>query len=352
MSAAPPSALIIAGGRGTRFWPESRAWRPKPLFSIDGRTSLLAETIARIAPVTGRARTFVLVSADQRAIFRKALRGLLPPANLIVEPSARGTAVAIAYGCATVAHRAGAGVVAVMPADHYITPPIAFRRTLGDAIELAATRHAMVVIGVVPDRPEPGYGYQQIGRPVGRGFEVVRFVEKPPLEAARRMVASGKFLWNAGMFVMKVATLTSELEHHAPDLAGAMHELAGAPAAKVARIYRRLDFDAFDRVVAEKSRNVLSVRARFRWHDVGSWAGLWEALRGRESNVLKGEVIALDCDGLLARGSDKRLMVLLGVKDLVVVDTGDAILIASRKSSQDLRRVVDELTRRRLERYL
>jgi mannose-1-phosphate guanylyltransferase/mannose-6-phosphate isomerase len=352
VSAARPSALIIAGGRGTRFWPESRAWRAKPLFSIDGRTSLLADTIARVAPLVGRARTFVLVSADQRAIFRKALRGLIPRANLIVEPRARGTAVAIAYGCATIARRVGASVVAAMPADHYITPPTAFRRTLGDAIKLAAARRAVVVIGVVPDRPEPGYGYQQIGRPVGRGFEVVRFVEKPPVEAARRMVASGKFLWNAGMFVMDVATLTSELDQHAPGLGAAMREFAGVSAAKVARIYRRLDFDAFDRVVAEKSRNVLSVRARFRWHDVGSWEGLWEALRGRESNVLKGGVIALDCEGVLARGSERRLMVLLGVKDLVAVDTGDAVLIASRKSSQDLRRVVDELARRRLDRYL
>lgn len=352
MSAAKPSALIIAGGRGTRFWPESRAWRPKPLFSIDGRTSLLADTVARVAPVTGRARTFVLVAADQRALFAKALRGLLAPANLIVEPSGRGTAVAIAYGCATIAHRVGPGVVAVMPADHYITPPQAFRRTLGDAIALAAARRAVVVIGVVPDRPEPGYGYQQIGRPVGRGFEVVRFVEKPKLEAARRMVASGKFLWNAGMFVMNPATLLSELDHHAPDLAAAMREFAGASAAKVARVYHGLDFDAFDRVVAEKSRNVLSVQARFRWHDVGSWEGLWEALGGREANVLKGEVIALDCEGVLARGGERRLMVLLGVKDLVAVDTGDALLIAGRKSSQDLRRVVDELARRRLDRYL
>ncbi len=172
MTAARPSALIIAGGRGTRFWPESRAWRPKPLFSIDGRNSLLADTLARVAPLVGRARTFVLVSADQREIFRKALRGLIPPANLIVEPAARGTAVAIAYGCASIAHRAGPGVVAVMPADHYITPPAAFRRTLGDAIGLAGARQAVVVIGIRPDRPEPGYGYQQLGQRIGKGYRV------------------------------------------------------------------------------------------------------------------------------------------------------------------------------------
>ena len=352
MSAARPSALIIAGGRGTRFWPESRAWRPKPLFSIDGRNSLLADTLARVAPLVGWSRTFVLVSADQREIFRKALRGLVPSANLIVEPAARGTAVAIAYGCATIAHRAGPGVVAVMPADHYITPPAAFRCTLGDAIGLAAERRAVVVIGVRPDRPEPGYGYQQLGQRIGKGYRVERFIEKPPLAAARRMVASGKYLWNAGMFMMDVATLEEELDRHAPALGAALRDFQGASSAKVARIYRKLDFDSFDRVVAEKSRNVLTVSARFRWYDVGSWEGLWEALGGRRGNVLQGEVVALDSDGVLARSSRGRLMVLLGVRDVVAVDTGDALLIAGRHSSQDLRRVVDELSRRRLDRYL
>jgi len=352
VTAAKPSVLIIAGGRGTRFWPESRAWRPKPLFSIDGRNSLLTDTLARVAPLVGWSRTFVLVSADQREIFRKALRGLVPSANLIVEPAARGTAVAIAYGCATIAHRAGPGVVAVMPADHYITPPAAFRRTLGDAIGLAAERRAVVVIGVRPDRPEPGYGYQQLGQKVGKGYRVERFIEKPPLAAARRMVASGKYLWNAGMFMMDVATLGSELDRHAPALGAALRDFQGASSAKVARIYRKLDFDSFDRVVAEKSRHVLTVPARFRWYDVGSWEGLWEALGGRRGNVLQGEVVALDSDGVLARSSRGRLMVLLGVRDVVAVDTGDALLIAGRHSSQDLRRVVDELSRRRLDRYL
>lgn len=350
-SAPGASALIIAGGRGTRFWPESRIWRPKPLFSIDGRSTLLAETIVRLQPLIERRRIFVLVSADQRAIFRNALRGLIPPANLIVEPEGRGTAVAIAYGCAVITHRAGPGVVAVMPADHYITPAAGFRRTLGDAIALAAGRRAVVVIGVVPTRAEPGYGYQQVGERVGRGFRVLRFIEKPPAAQARRMVASGKFLWNAGMFVMDTAVLAAELDEHAPALARAMRDLGSARAAEVARTYRRLSFDSFDRVVAEKSRNVLTVKARFRWHDVGSWEGLWEAIRGREPNVLKGDVIALDSEGVLARGG-RRLMVLLGVKDLIAVDTGDALLIASRRSSQDLRRVVDELARRGRHRHL
>jgi mannose-1-phosphate guanylyltransferase len=351
---ADAAALIIAGGRGTRFWPESRAGRPKPLFAIDGKTSLLEETIARTQPLIPKERIFVLVAADQRDAFRRALRTLIPPRNLIVEPAGRGTAVAIAYGGAVIARRLGAGtVVAVTPADHYVTPAPGFRATVASAIELAAANDAIVVVGVTPTRPETGYGYQQIGRAVGAGFKVDRFVEKPALARARRMVKSGKFLWNAGIFVMRIATLARELGEHAPRLAAAMGPLATDRGAALSRTYARLDFDSFDRVVAEKSSRVLSVRARFRWFDVGSWEGLWEALGdgAAAANVTIGNVIALDTSGVIARGG-KRLMVLLGVSDLVAVDTGDAILIARRSQSQEVRRVPEELARRHLTRYL
>jgi mannose-1-phosphate guanylyltransferase len=347
------AALIIAGGRGTRFWPESRAGRPKPLFAIDGKTSLLEETIARTRPLIPKERIFVLVAADQHEPFRRALRELLPPQNLIIEPAGRGTAIAIAYGGAVIARRLGAEtVIAVMPADHYVTPPTGFRATVASAIALAATNDAIVVVGVAPTRPETGYGYQKIGRAVGAGFKVERFVEKPGAARARQMVKSGRFLWNAGIFVMRIATLARELSEHAPDLATAMNTLATLRAGELARAYAQLEFDSFDRVVAEKSTRVLSVRARFRWFDVGSWEGLWEALSdGAAGNVTLGNVIALDSNGVIARGG-KRLMVLVGVSDLVAVDTGDAILIARRSQSQEVRHVIGELTRRGLSRYL
>jgi mannose-1-phosphate guanylyltransferase len=346
------AALIIAGGRGTRFWPESRADRPKPLFAVDGVTSLLAATVERTIPLISRDRVFVLVSADQATPFRRAIRGLVPPKNLIVEPSGRGTAVAIAYGVAMITARLGGHtVVAVMPADHHITPAEGFRATIAQAIELATDNPAIVVIGITPTRAESGYGYQQIGHAVGKGFRVARFVEKPPPATAQKMVRSGKFLWNAGMFVMRAGTLAMELEAHAPGLASAMRTFGGMKTAELARFYASLEFDAFDRVVVEKSANVLGVRADFDWHDVGSWEGLWEALRGADSNAISGNVVAIDSAGVLARAG-KRLTVLLGVNDLVVVDSGDAILIARRSRSQDVRRVIDELERRRLTRYL
>jgi mannose-1-phosphate guanylyltransferase len=350
---APHSAsvLIIAGGRGTRFWPASREANPKPLFSIDGKTSLLADTIARHIPLIPRERIFVLAAAAHQAPFRRALRGLIPAKNLIVEPSARGTAVAIAYGAATIKRRLGDGVIASVAADHHIATGDQYRRTLADAIGLAASHDSIVAIGIPPTRPETGYGYQKIGPKVGAGFRIEKFIEKPPLAIARRMVRSGRYLWNASMFVASTQTLAREFAAHSPLLGIDAEKLARLPRTKLASAYGKLRYDSFDRVIMEKSTNVLTVRARFSWHDVGSWDGLWDAVGDAEGNVFRGNTIALESDRVLAH-SDSRLMVLFGVQDLIVVDTGDAILIAHRDRSPHVGRVTEDLKRRGLQRYL
>jgi mannose-1-phosphate guanylyltransferase len=252
-----------------------------------------------------------------------------------------------------------------------------------------------VVIGIRPIRPESGYGYLKIGaevklplsqrlkplapsfarkrgdrrnanqsnegegsdlgdgfdRKVGGAFKLDRFVEKPPAATALRMVRSGKYLWNAGMFVMSASTLATELAQHAPALAVGMHSFPSMKRTQLEQKYRALQFDSFDRVVAERSHNVLGLRARFNWHDVGSWEGLWEALRGGSRNVLMGNVLEIGADGVLARTQD-HLMVLLGVKDIVAIETSDVILIANRTQSQDVRKVIDELKRRGSQKYL
>jgi mannose-1-phosphate guanylyltransferase len=345
------SVLIVAGGRGTRFWPASREALPKPLFSIDGKTSLLADTIARHLPLIPRERIFVLAAAAHQAPFRRALRGLIPGRNLIVEPQGRGTAVAIAYGAAVIRHRLGDGVIAAVAADHYIPTTKEYRRTLADAISLAATHDSIVAIGIPPTRPETGYGYQKIGRRVGAGFRIEQFVEKPPLVIARRMVRSGRYLWNASMFVVSTRTLAREFAEHSPQLGIAAEKLARTPRANLARAYGKLRYDSFDRVIMEKSARVLGVRARFSWHDVGSWDGLWDAISGDSGNVLRGNVVALDSERVLAH-SDSRLMVLFGVRDLIVVDTGDAILVTPRERSPQVGQVTKELERRGMRRYL
>ncbi len=349
--AADASALIVAGGRGTRFWPASRAARPKPLFAVDGRRTLLAETIARLQPLIPPERIFVLVAAEHARAFRDAVRDSIPARNLLVEPEARGTTVAIAFGAEKIRRHVGDGIICVMPADHIIEPAAGFRRTIAAAIGLARRHGSIVMIGIAPTRAEPGYGYQQIGKRVGPGFRVARFVEKPALALAERMLRSGKFLWNAGMFVMSNRTLDRELGAHCPTLRDAAPGLAAMRAGALGAAYRRFKLSSFDREVAEKSANVLTVRARFRWHDVGSWQGLWEAVGGGRRSVTRGNVIALESEGILAH-SNSRLMVLLGVRDLVAVDTGDALLIAHRQRSQEMGLVTDELRRRRLNQYL
>jgi mannose-1-phosphate guanylyltransferase len=293
----------------------------------------------------------VLAAASHAAAFRRALRGLIPPTNLIIEPAARGTAVAIAYGAAVIERRAGQGVIAVLPADHLIEPAAQFRVTLSAAAELAAGNQSIVVIGVPPSHPEPGFGYLKVGHARGRGFVVERFVEKPALAIARRMVRSGKYLWNAGMFVFSTNTLDAELRRIVPSLRRSVQRLVGMPAKGVARGYLRLAFDSFDREVVEKSKQVLGVRARFAWHDVGSWEGLRHAIGGQGGRILRGNIIALDSDRVVAHAG-KRLMVLFGAHDIVAIDTDDAVLVAHRSRSQDLRRVSEELARRGLHKYL
>jgi len=342
--------------------------------------------MARMQPLIARERVFVLTPADQAPIFRAVLKKLIPQRNLIVEPEGRGTAVAIAYGAGVIAKRLGGEtVVAVMPADHHIAPAAAFQRTLREALILAASHAAIVVIGIKPKRPETGYGYLKIGaavkiafphrsKPLARsfagdgqgegfdpgdgsdrnadvGFKLDRFVEKPAAAAALKMMRSDNYLWNAGMFVVSARTLAAEFARHAPPLAEAMHSFPAMKLAQLEHSYRALNFDSFDRVVAEKSRNVLGVRARFAWHDVGSWEGLWEALRGRSPNVMMGNTLEIGAQGVLARSHD-HLMVLLGVRDIVAIETPDVILIASRAQSQDVRKVIGELKRRGWERYL
>jgi mannose-1-phosphate guanylyltransferase/mannose-6-phosphate isomerase len=348
------SALIIAGGFGARFWPAARADRPKPLFSLNGRTSLLDDTIARLQPLIAPERIFVLVPSALEEVFAAATEGRIPRANLLLEPDRRGTAVAIAYGCALIKSRLGDGLIAVMPADHYIHPAARFRHTLAAGLRLAARGNSdasIVIIGVPPSRPDSGYGYLEAGESLPGGFKVRRFIEKPSAAVARSMLRSGKFLWNAGMFLMSTATLEWELARHCPRLLAALPKLVSqAPGWE--RLYKGLRFDSFDYEVIEKSANVAAVRAGFNWNDVGSWDGLWQTLRDGAGNALAGKVVAMDCRQVLARGDDQRLMVLLGVEDLVVVDTPDALLVANRARTQDVKRVVKELRRRRLTGYI
>jgi mannose-1-phosphate guanylyltransferase len=346
----------MAGGSGTRFWPRSRGRLPKQLLPIVGRRSLLADTLARVRPLVGARRTWVVTASGHAAAVRREARGV-PRGNVLVEPQGRNTAAAIALAALRLADDAPDAVMIVLPADHAVGDATAFRDTLARASELAATTDRLVTIGVPPTYPETGYGYIQVGEalePATKGAHAVaRFIEKPDHERAAALIAGGDVLWNAGIFAWRVERIVAELRRWLPDL---MTPLEAArrrgTATALARAYRGLPAISIDHGVLERAEHVGVVRATFPWSDVGSWAAVADLWRdGDAANAVRGTAVMLDSAGCVV-DAGTRLVALVGVRDLIVVDTPDAVLVCPTDRAQDVRLVVDELRRRRLGRYL
>jgi mannose-1-phosphate guanylyltransferase len=346
----------MAGGSGTRFWPRSRARLPKQLLPIVGRRSLLADTLARVRPLVGARRTWVVTASNHATAVRREARGV-PRANVLVEPEGRNTAAAIALAALRLVEDSPDAVMIVLPADHAVGDPVRFRDTLARAVEVAATTDRLVTIGVPPTYPETGYGYIQVGEPLGPATDgahaVARFLEKPDRERAAAMIAGGDVLWNAGIFAWRVERIVAELRRWLPDLMTPLEAaLRRGTAAALARAYRGLPSISIDHGVLERAESVGVVRATFPWSDVGSWAAVADLWRdGDAANSIRGTAVVLDSAGCVVDAGD-RLVALVGVRDLIVVDTPDAVLVCPTGRAQDVRLVVDELRRRRLGRYL
>jgi len=347
-AAAPRHAVILAGGAGERFWPASRAARPKPLLRVAGGASLLAATLARARRFAGEGRTWLVCGREHAAAMRS--ESGLPASRVLVEPERRNTAPAVAWAARHIAARDPGAVLAVLAADHRIDDARAFQAALAKAAAAAVSRGVLVTLGVRPTRPETGYGYIRIGEKVGSPHaglhRVRRFVEKPAEARARRYVRSGAYLWNAGIFVWTARAILEEIEAHAPELAAATAPLgARSPrGTALARAYRQAPPLSIDHAVLERSRRVWCLPVSFGWSDVGTWRSLAEALgaRGGRSAVVAGEVVSVDAPGNLVWGGE-RLVALLGVEGLAVVDAGDALLVARLDRSDELRRVVAEV---------
>ncbi|MGH7893427.1 MAG: mannose-1-phosphate guanylyltransferase, partial [Candidatus Binatia bacterium] len=326
---------------------------PKQLLAITGRHSLLADTLARLRPLIGPARTYVVTAAAHAAAVRRMV-GRLPRGHVLVEPEGRNTAAAIALAALRLRAVAPNAVMAVLPADHAIGDGAAFRATLARALDVAEATGSLVTLGVEPTHPETGYGYIEVGAPVEgqEAHHVVRFIEKPDQARASALIAAGNVLWNAGIFAWRVERVLAELREWVPEVVEPIARAIRDGGAKaLARAYRRVPRVSIDTGVLERARAVAVVRATFPWSDVGSWAaveGLWR--RDGDPNAVRGMVVALDSRGCVV-DAGSRLVALLGVEDLVVVDTPDAVLVCPKHRAQDVRLVVDELERRRLGRY-
>lgn len=348
---APLFAVIMAGGSGTRFWPLSRRLRPKQLLPLlDGR-SLLAATLERVLPLAGRERTLVVTGADVADGVRAVLPGL-PAENLLLEPAGRDTAACIGWMAWRLAARHPGAVMLVIPADHVIPDGAAFRTALATAAATAETRGGLVTIGFRPTRPETGYGYLELGGTVGavgahEVFRVARFVEKPDRERAESMLAAGHYRWNGGLFAWTVAAIQDAIRRHLPELAAGLDTMmedaaAVGEAAAIGRHYPTLPRTSIDFGVMEKASVVWAVTVEFAWSDVGSWAGLAEVLATGGAEVRIGDVTGVDTAGTVLV-SDGPAIAAIGVRDLVVVATRDAVLVVPKDQSQRVKELVELL---------
>lgn len=354
--------VILAGGSGTRFWPLSRKSTPKQLMSVFGGKSMLQRTVERVLPLHPK-RVLVVTNALQSAETRRQLDYIKgAPVDVIEEPVGRNTAPAIALAASIIARFDPDGIMAVLPADHYIIDEERFRAVLGTARQVAVDGK-LVTLGITPTRPETGYGYIEAeGEGGAEAAPVRRFVEKPPLERALEFVESGRFYWNSGMFVWGACSILDQIAEHMPELSAAMARLAFEEELwelsdlkpQIESIYAGIKGESIDFGVMEKAKDVRVIPASFGWSDVGSWSALPEVMEANEDGhvvIDAEESVSVSSEGCLAYGGGK-VVAFVGVNDLVVVDTPDALLVCAKSAAQDVKKVVEELERRGKTEYL
>ena len=353
-------AVIMAGGIGTRFWPVSRKEHPKQFLDIFGDGTLIQNTIARLQGLVPPERCLVVTHERYVGKTKKQLPAV-PEENILAEPISRNTAPCIAYAATTLAKRDPDATMAVLPADHVIGNVARFHDTLDVAFGAAQERDALVTIGIDPTYPATGYGYIQYdgseaGPPALEAYPVRTFAEKPDQSTAERFIDAGDFLWNSGMFIWRADTILDQIETHLPGAHEAFAPVRAADGAAdsetLTEAFRESPRISIDYGVMEQADTVHVVPGTFDWNDVGDWRAVYDlSEKDEHGNVIEGEVIMQDSSRCYVQTED-RLVVLVGIHDKVVVDTGDAVLVCDRESAQQVKQVVEYLHAHQFEEYV
>jgi len=357
-------AVIMAGGSGTRLWPLSRKGQPKQSLAIDGKNTLFQQAVQRLAGLFPEERILIVTVADQVAQLRDQVPSI-PEENYIIEPLPRGTASVVGLAALAIQSRDPQGSMAILTADHLMRNAEHLRQLLRAAYAVAQKDY-LVTLGITPTFPATGYGYIEKGDGLGNfegveAFEVKAFKEKPQLEVAEELVADGHHVWNSGMFIWRVPTVMSEFERQMPDLFNKLKKIEGSwqneqPKGMIEAVWPTIQPQTIDYGIMEHAMKVAVIPSiDLGWNDVGSWESLFDALDPDESGniVLRGQQLTFDTSGTLICGENQdRLIVTVGVQDLIIVDTGNAILVCDRKQAQRVRDVVNYLKQDGREDYL
>ncbi|MFA4838718.1 MAG: mannose-1-phosphate guanylyltransferase [Candidatus Neomarinimicrobiota bacterium] len=346
-------AVIIAGGVGKRFWPRSRRERPKQLLNIVGEQSMLKLTYERLRQICDEKKIYVIAGSSlKEAILRDLTE--IPEKNVVVEPSGKNTAPAIGLVAAIIMDKDPNAVIGIFPSDHLISDVGAFKNSVMTGYRFARDHVALVTFGITPTRPATGYGYIQMDKsvaPVDEDvYKVKTFAEKPLLRTAIRFLESGEFLWNSGMFIWKGASIMNAIKLFLPELHDSLQEIAraiGTPNydAVLKTQWATIRGVSIDYGVMEKAKNVYVVAGNFDWSDVGSWDAVYELMpKDENNNILIGDITAIDSSGCYVY-SRKNVVATIGVKDLIVIQSKDSILIVHRNESEKVKDLVDLLER-------
>lgn len=347
------TALIMAGGRGERFWPQSRKNLPKQFLELtnDGKT-MIQLTVERVLPLVEMEDIYISTNNDYRELVKQQLPNI-PEQNILCEPIGKNTAPCIGLAAVHIGKKYEDATMIVLPSDHLIKYNSMFVSTLKDACEVASHGENLVTLGITPDYPETGYGYikfnpDTMDQNVGRAFSVDRFVEKPNLQTAKEYIEAEQYLWNSGMFIWKVSSILSNFAKLLPDMHKGLIEIQNAIGTKeedvvLEKIFTNFKSESIDYGIMEKANDIYIIPGTFGWDDVGSWLAVERINKTNEfGNVAKGNVITVNTKNSILYGKD-RLIAAVGLKDIIIVDTDDAILICDKSSAGDIKKVLENL---------